>query len=758
MKAFRSVLVLAAVLVVSSALVGCRDHMPHAFTLAGGDISRTHAKPAEGGYYTNWDPYAASLQVTPAKDVNPVQTQHMLVATVLDKDGKPLPNRRVEWIISEGSVGDIVEVDESGVRNSRGHKVTNKYAISHSNNYEHVLDMGNDDPADDVHLTRGQTWCVITSPVEGTTHVVAYAPGIYDRSKHKVFVEKHWFDVKWDLPRDATNPVGTEHKLATKVARHSDGAPLAGYVVNYRIVGGPDAVLAPGDKTTASVTTDAEGMAVATLKQAKPIEGANDVEIDVIRPENKQCCKPAAHIASGKMKKIWVGPKIAIDKTAPATAVAGSEFLYGITVSNPSAVAAPDVVVTDTLPAGIAYVASTPAAQVKGQDLSWSLGTLAGQESKAISVTVKAAKTGKFTNCAAVQAAYGLSARDCADTIVAEPKLAIEKTGPAEVLLCEPIPYTIVVSNPGDAAATNVKIVDKLPAGLTWKGRDTVAADFGTLAGGASKKVQFAATASKAGTFENKADATADGGLKASSAIVKTVVRQPVLQITKKAPAMRFIGRPIPYEITVTNTGDGPARNTIVTDTLPAGAAFVDATEGGRMAGGKVVWNLGTLEPKASKKLGLTLRATTAMTVKNVVDATATCTKATAEATTEIKGIPAILLECIDLEDPIEVGSNETYLIKVTNQGSSVGTNIVVTVTLPAEEEFVSATGPTKETVAGKKVTFAPLASLAAKGVATYRVTVKALKAGDVRFRVSLKSDQMDTPAEESESTHLYGD
>ena len=106
--------------------------------------------------------------------------------------------------------------------------------------------------------------------------------------------------------------------------------------------------------------------------------------------------------------------------------------------------------------------------------------------------------------------------------------------------------------------------------------------------------------------------------------------------------------------------------------------------------------------------------------------------------------------------DPIEVGAQSSYVITVTNQGSAVGTNIVIKCTLPAEMELVSTTGPTKETVRAKVVTFAPLKSLAPKAKATYRVIVKGVKTGDVRFRVSLTSDQMTSPASETESTHIY--
>ena len=53
---------------------------------------------------------------------------------------------------------------------------------------------------------------------------------------------------------------------------------------------------------------------------------------------------------------------------------------------------------------------------------------------------------------------------------------------------------------------------------------------------------------------------------------------------------------------------------------------------------------------------------------KNTAAAKGVCAEAAASCETKVEGIPAILLEVIDLEDPIEVGAQTTYEIKVTNQ------------------------------------------------------------------------------------------
>ena len=121
-----------------------------------------------------------------------------------------------------------------------------------------------------------------------------------------------------------------------------------------------------------------------------------------------------------------------------------------------------------------------------------------------------------------------------------------------------------------------------------------------------------------------------------------------------------------------------------------------------------------------------------------------------------MKGVPAILLEVIDISDPIEVGADETYVITVTNQGTADDNNIRIECTLPAEEDFVSAEGPTKFNAEGKSVVFEPLSSLAPKAKVTYRVVVKGTSAKDVRFKTSLTSDMLTSPVEETESTHVY--
>jgi len=229
----------------------------------------------------------------------------------------------------------------------------------------------------------------------------------------------------------------------------------------------------------------------------------------------------------------------------------------------------------------------------------------------------------------------------------------------------------------------------------------------------------------------------------------------PHVELTKKCPNLRYVGRDATFELGVTNRGTATALNVVVTDNLPAGVEFLNADNNGQREGNSVVWRLGNLEAGQSRTLKINVRCNQITTVRNTAKVSY-CAEAQAACEFPVKGVAAILLECVDDPDPVEVGNQTTYTITVTNQGSETGTKITVECILPAEEEFVKAGGATDAKADGKTVKFAPLPTLAPKAKAVFTVTVKGVKEGDARFRVNLTSDQIETPVMETESTHVY--
>lgn len=444
---------------------------------------------------------------------------------------------------------------------------------------------------------------------------------------------------------------------------------------------------------------------------------------------------------------------VLIERLTPAEVRRGDPITYEIRVTNLTRSRINDVELSEQIPPTFRSDSANPEPQRRdGNHIVWKFDSLSPGASELIRVRGATDREEELNWCATVT----FSTVACASTRIVEPVLTLTKSAPAEVLLCEDIPLRFVVANRGSGVARGVRIIDDLPAGLAAANGDTrLVFQAGDLSAGESRVFGVIVRASKAGEFRNSATARDDSGLSASGEAT-TIVRKPELEVTKRAPAMRFVGRPAEFEITVRNSGDAPARDATLTDVVPIGTRFVRADGAGQFSGGQVNWRLGTIAPGESRTLHVQLTCADRGIIQNTAVARAYCAEGTASANMEVRGIPAILLEVVDLDDPVEVGAEVTYEIAVTNQGSSDGTNIEVQCTLPPEELFVSATGPAKARADGQTVTFDRVPSLRTKAKLTYRVKVRTTRDGDLRFGVSLKSDQTDTPVTETESTHAY--
>lgn len=472
-----------------------------------------------------------------------------------------------------------------------------------------------------------------------------------------------------------------------------------------------------------------------------------------VRKPNSQPVSECGPYAVSMSYPYGNSPVIRLDKTMPKEVPLNASFEYSIKVTNLTDMMVSDIVVTETVPGNFKYADSDPAAKKDANKLVWTMESLDPKASQTIKVVGMATSTDCLQHCATVTYVIPI----CANVQVVEPKLKLTKTAPDEVLICDPIPVRFVVTNSGTGIARDVKVTDTLPDGLrTADGKQQVTLNAGTLAAGQSKQFSIELKASKTGKHVNKAMASSSDGLKAE-ATTTTVVRQPVLTIAKTGPKKLYLGRPVSYEITVTNTGDAPAQKTVVKDTIPQGVTGVKVSAGGKRSGSEIIWELGTLAANASKTVSISYAPANAGTVSNKATAAAYCADAvSASASTAVAGIPAILLEVVDLVDPVQVGTETTYVITATNQGSAPGTNIQIVCTLEPEEQYVSSRGTTAGSVAADTVTFAPLPSLTPGAKATWQVVVKAIEARKVLFKVTMTSDEFPRPVEETESTNLY--
>jgi uncharacterized repeat protein (TIGR01451 family) len=303
-----------------------------------------------------------------------------------------------------------------------------------------------------------------------------------------------------------------------------------------------------------------------------------------------------------------------LERFTPREVRAGLDLEYQIKLTNVTRIDLRDVELVEQFPLNFAPRASDPKASLTPERTArWTWPRLNAGTTETIRVRGSTTSAGELHFCATVSFATVI----CANTNIVEPQLALTKSLPPEALVCDPIPLRLVVSNSGTGAVQNVRITDALPDGLTTAdGKSGFAIDVGELGPGQAREYSVGLRATRLGEIVNTARAQEEGGLTADAS-ARVVVRQPVLAITKGGPDVRFLGRPATFEITVLNTGDAPARDAVLTDPLPAGTELV-AADGGQLVGGNVVWQLGTLEPRAARTVQLTLKPNVIGTIENV--------------------------------------------------------------------------------------------------------------------------------------------
>ncbi len=336
------------------------------------------------------------------------------------------------------------------------------------------------------------------------------------------------------------------------------------------------------------------------------------------------------------------------------------------------------------------------------------------------------------------------------------PGLEVIKTF-TEATVCAPFETRIVVRNTGKREIARIRVADTLPAGLKLSEDQTpLAWEIGSLDPSEGREYRFKVVAAAPGSYTNTVRvASFDGGNLEAQAVA--AVGAPALGLVCDAPREVFAGRPAEVCLTLTNTGNAPEPTANLELLIPQGAAFVGATEGGAQRADRVVWEFRDFAPQSSRKACATFTLAQPGSLSFNASARGGCAQpAQTQCATRISGIPAILVEVIDLEDPILVGNSVTYDIQVTNQGSATLTQLKIVCTLAEGQEFVQASGVTPAQAQGQTVTMQPLAALEPKAVASWRVVAKATQARDARFKTEVIADQFQRPVEEFEATQQY--
>lgn len=429
---------------------------------------------------------------------------------------------------------------------------------------------------------------------------------------------------------------------------------------------------------------------------------------------------------------------LSIAKTAPATATAGDNLTYELTVANAGPSAAAAATVTDPLPVGLTAASATTdqGTCALGPPVTCDLGTVAVGAPVHITVTANVAATipgnTVLVNAASVASTTadptGSNNSDTARTIVnTSADVSVTKTllTPTTPPLAagQQLQFQAIVTNNGPSVAASVAFRDEISVptasldaltidGAPATGCQTSSGDLfcelGDLAPGATRTLVGTVTTDAGtpiGTYTNSAVVAAltpdpqpaNDASSVSFAISRT---EADLAITKTGDPQLVAGAPFSYAITVDNTnGPSNAQGVVVTDQLPAGltAGTPNPSQGSCSVSGRVITcNLGTVV-RGTQAL-ITLPGTVASgAAPGPITNTATVTSATPDANpaNNTAAFTSTVGEEADLSitktadtDPLVAGTTVGYTLTVTNAGPSDAGAVTLVDALPGAIVF----------------------------------------------------------------------
>ncbi len=450
-------------------------------------------------------------------------------------------------------------------------------------------------------------------------------------------------------------------------------------------------------------------------------------------------------------------PALTVEKIAPAEIQVGKEASFQVRIRNVGQVAAHDLIVLDRVPRGTRFVNAVPqASEAPDGQLMWQLGSLAPDAETTVTMLVLPTAEGEIGSVAQVLFQTHASAR----TISTRPELTVTHSGPQKVLIGESVVLDITVSNPGSGAATGVVLEENIPEGLSHPAGRELEYEVGVLKPGESRRLQLTLKAAKAGVVENTIYLRGEGNLVAQDTITMEVVA-PSLQVSLSGPRLRYLEREATYDVNVANPGTAIARDIELVTYLPKGMRFLSADHKGQYEpqNHAVYWSLEELPPQQSGVAKLTLMPSeTGQQRLNVEGRAEMGLKDASEKLVQVEGLAELQFSIHDEADPIEEGSETTYVIHLNNRGTSAATDIRMQIGLPPEMRPVGGEGPTQVSIEGPQVHVDPLARLGPGEQTQYRIRVRGLAAGTHRFQVQLISKETPVPVTKEEVTRVYAD
>ena len=207
----------------------------------------------------------------------------------------------------------------------------------------------------------------------------------------------------------------------------------------------------------------------------------------------------------------------------------------------------------------------------------------------------------------------------------------------------------------------------------------------------------------------------------------------------------------VSFDITVTNTGNRDATDTVLTATIPAGLEYVSSGDGTE-SDGVVTWQLGTIGIDGTASAELTVQgvrvgdfdiAYVAESAEGLSDDETSSTEVLAGGLEVTKTGPA----------RVDIGSEATYEIVVTGTGTGASTGVQLVDTIPAGMSLVSS--DPEGTLSGNELAIAFPGVLSPPGTREVTIVLRANQAGEMVNEVRVSSTEGATASAEVTTTVL---
>jgi uncharacterized repeat protein (TIGR01451 family) len=326
---------------------------------------------------------------------------------------------------------------------------------------------------------------------------------------------------------------------------------------------------------------------------------------------------------------------LSVSQTAPASIGLGQLLTYSLTVTNAGPYSATNVTLNDALPAGASFVgalASQGTVAGSSGTVNAALGVLASGASATLSIVANLAVVGANANSAivasdAIDPNPGDNASSWITTVTKPPAtdlLVDARASQSSAPVGANVTFTFLVVNNGPDDSTGIQLTVPLPAGMSFVSASggitpvsgTLNFALGPLAAGAIASANATLNGTVPGNVVSFASATSiEGG--SNSASVTVSVFQPAPPLVDLAVTTSVNDTYVPpggslvYTIVVANNSPTVATGVVLTNKLPASAAFVSATSSsGTVAhtNGLVIANLGSVTRNAPVTLTINAR------------------------------------------------------------------------------------------------------------------------------------------------------